>query len=323
MGLPIAAFNGLLKDNEGVQYQCPAIWKQSDRDYMASYLMSAEERRERELGFHLGPKYTLDEIIFNSHNPLILRYKWLIAIGVEVIDIIQASEPIVLTDPFTGAIIDPIVLVVPTSVTDINEILVTYPGSTTPIHPTKVVIAGGNVTIYIPRSRLVDPANDDNREDPLHYDDNSVFLTEVDIYRKWTDPSLGITYYRLKHDFTEHTHAGYSVVLNQKLSIISSYPATWASGVASPLHLGMCDGLPVRMTYLSGRRYSFTTELQTCRLAHTLMPHEPCTCNEGHMYWISDTDDSKTWTPYGRSVGALDAWMQDSRDRVGSGGMIK
>ena len=322
MGLPIAAFNGLLKDNEDVQYSCPNIWKQRERDFLAIYLASAEERRERELGFFLGPKYLTGEFFSNLSNPIILKHKYLIQVGTEVMDLLVDDAVLTLRDISSGLIYDPVTLLVTTTVTDPGEIMITYPDSTTPIHPSKVTIIGGVASIEIPRSRLVDPIFDDNREDPLSYDDDSNFLGNVDVYRHYTDITQGVQYFHTLTDFSEVITYGYAKLLESKLSIVSCTPATWSGLTASSVCMD-CGHHNLRMAYLSGRRYSMTTEIQTCRFAHTLMPHEPCTCDAGHMYWINDMEDTKNWSPYGRAVGALDAWLQDSRDRVGVGGMFR
>ena len=57
MRLPINAFNGLNRPEDIPQYQCSAIWKQSDRLYILEHLTQAEEMREVELGYALAPKY--------------------------------------------------------------------------------------------------------------------------------------------------------------------------------------------------------------------------------------------------------------------------
>jgi hypothetical protein len=62
------------------------------------------------------------------------------------------------------------------------------------------------------------------------------------------------------------------------------------------------------------------TEIQTARLGHTTMPNEPISCPTVKQYWLDDIMDSKTNTPYGRSAGALQAWIADSRQKVGQGG---
>jgi len=80
----------------------------------------------------------------------------------------------------------------------------------------------------------------------------------------------------------------------------------------------------IRISYLSGRQNSMRTQLETAKLAHVLMPNVPCTCPYVEQYWIGDRqkDPSGLVTPYGNESGAVEAWISDSRAKVGMGGMF-
>jgi hypothetical protein len=186
-------------------------------------------------GYYLGPKYITDErheLRGYPHNPHTLIHKHLIAVGAETITDISLGEALTLSAG--GVPIDQIVIVIATTVTDPTEIVVCYHDETTYIHPTSVVIAGGNATISIPRSRLVDPANNDDREDPLDYVDDAVFVDEVDVKRRYTDITKGVYYCWLDSTLVEQHHDGYGVVIYDRIAVMDAWPVTW-SGVTPTL----------------------------------------------------------------------------------------
>jgi len=194
MGLPINAFNGLNLPTEVPRFECSTIWRQSDRDYLATYIAVAEEMREQELGYHLSPKYIVDE----EHDygiPALLDRKHLIECGVKTTSTIEAGVALDLGPAFPSAADppnDPVVVTVTTSVST-SEIVVFYPGEDVEIRPSKVSAFGGVATIEIPRARLVDNDYNDDREDPLDYYNNDYFLTTVDVKRVYTDTGSGIS----------------------------------------------------------------------------------------------------------------------------------
>ena len=329
MRLPIAAFNGLNYPEEVNEYQCSTIWKQSMRNYLAQFIAQAEEIREKELGFYLGPKYIYQEKCNLGYNPVELLKKHFVGLGQETSDIIKAGQALVLRDIGTGAIYDPVTITLATTVTNTDEILVTYPGETEAIHPSKVTISGGNVVIQIPRSRLVKPALNDDRDLHLMYDVDANFLTTVDIYHHYLDITKGVEYYYLDESFTEQTYGGYGTIESARLSLLNLYSVIWSGLTPTkspicPAVLRGCGEWNVRVSYMAGLRYTMQTETETCRLTHTLMPYSPCDCSPVQQYWTNDRAPLQEGftTPYGNTVGALEAWMHDSRSRIGFGGIV-
>lgn len=329
MRLPIAGFNGLNRPDEEPVYQCSQIWKQGERDDLAMHLASAEEMRELELGYHLAPKWLEDEEHEYS-QVVVLDRKHLIEVGSPATSDIELGAALTLgadeTDPN-----DPVVLTVTTTVTDTDEICVFYPGEDVRIRPSSVAISGGVATINIPRSRLVDPDLMDNREDHLSYYENDNFITTVDVKRCYTDDSDVATIRWLGTSAcTEmcslYTQTACAVAAGHRVRRISKIivtPASYSSGTwASVAHTYCHTPVSLLVSYKSGRRNSIKTELLTARLAHTLMPNRPSSCPTVHMYWEKDTKVQDVFTPYGYSVGAFNAWVIDSRDKVAAGGIF-
>lgn len=336
MRLPIAAFNGLNNPNEYAIEQCSAIWKQSQRDDLAAWIAAAEERRETELGYFLSPKYMVDEE-HEYTSPLILEKKKLIAIGTEATTDIEDDVALTHRDLY-DAIIDPVEITVTTTVTVSTEICVYYPGEDVKIKPSSVAISGGVATIKIPRSRLVDPDLLDDKDDHLQYDDDDNFLTTVDVKRCWTSLATAVTFVWTSSQLayygrvcpancTEVTQAGcgtISGVRAYRIAQMNVFPASFSGETPAGAHFtyGFTPQF-VRVSYLSGQRSSPNQELLTARYAHTLMPNAPCSCSYVEQYWQDDRKEAKFVTPYGNVMGAQDAWMADSRAKIGIGGMFK
>jgi len=336
MQLPINAFNGLNNPDEVPVYECSTIWKQSERDNLAMFLARSEEMREQELGYHIAPKYLEGEE--HAYDvPVILSRKHLIAIGTRATTVIQSG--VVLNLGVETAPNDPVVFTVDItgrSVANSSEIYVYYPGETVRIYPSSISIAANTATIRIPRARLVRPSFNDNRDDHLSYYENDYFLATVDVVRCYTDVSDGayivwdsigrvIAGYITYPDASETAqHANVQVLGARayRLAIVHCYPATAALAGA---YFTICaHPSTIRVSYLSGRRSSIGTEMETARLAHVLMPNVPCTCPYVVQYWGEDRmkDPSGLVTPYGNESGAVKAWLSDSRAKVGQGGMF-
>lgn len=327
MRLAPAAFNGLLKADEENCFPCASIWKQYDRDAIAEAIGQAEDMREQELGYHLAPAYLLDEE-WDYGFPTILKKKHLIEIGEPATSNIQLAVPLVLS--ILGVINDPVVITIPTTVTSTAEICVYYPGEDVQIYPSKVTIAGGNVTIEIPRSRLVDPSVDTNCDPAPRYDNDANFLNAVDVKRCYNNPQgaffvwFGDCSIPCLSSFTETTQDAYGRITDKRLSIVEFYPAAYSGGSFTPSQsfLQCCQPCRIRISYKSGRQSSMNTELLTARLAHTLLSElVPYAQNPCSQCYKDDRviDPSKLITPYGTATGAIKAWVADSRNKVGQG----
>jgi hypothetical protein len=284
-------------------------------------LAQAEEMRERELSYHISPKYKMFELPYA--NPIVLDRKYLTKLGKLTVADISLSTVLNLgTEP---AVNDPVIITFSTTLTDAAEIKVYYPGEDYNISPSHISISGGIATIKIPRSRLVKPELLDDRDDHLYYADNDNFLDIVDIKRVYYDTTnRGEFVWILSCDVTtleEQTQSLYTHILNNRLSAVQIYPATYASGSWTKNAFTQCiDPDFVRLYALTGREQSIYTDMLTIRLAHTLMPNSPCSCPTVHQYWEDDITQTEIYTPYGNSRGAVNAWSMDARAKVGQGG---
>jgi hypothetical protein len=328
MRLPIAAFNGLNLPEEVPQYQCSYIWTQSERDYLATHISQAEEKREQELGYYLAPVYV--DAYYEFDRPLVMDNKYLITLGERSVDEIEMGY---VLDHGTSPddINDPLVITVPIGdVASLDEVVVLYPGEQVEIRPSHIQANDTTITIRIPRSRLVLPELNDNREDPLSYYNNDNFLSTVDVVRRWYNQLEGMKliwegWQGCGGGFDESEQIAWWRIRDERVGIVDFGPARQVNGnlrLSRPIYGVMPVWLRIRS--VSGRRASMNTEMETARFAHTLMPNKPESCPTVHMYWDEDIQPhpGDIMTPYGNTIGAVRAWLSDSRAKVGSGGML-
>lgn len=270
---------------------CRTIWTEWQREDLARYLAEAQEEIEQQVGFTLCPTWFSDEH-HPYRRPILTNWGKVIAGGVRGETVIQSGAAVVYaTEPAT---VGPIV----TTVTDANEIRVYYPGSDREIEPKYIDLSGGNVTLYIPRCRLV--ANPDNPEDGWDYSDLSNFLATVDVKRVYNDPSINAVLVWphkcsavcAQSGCSEYTHAGCEYVRLPEIGSMDVTPASYSGGQwVTSNGLGCCRGTPqfVRLNYYAGQQ-QITRQMEDAivRLAHSKMPDEFCGCEVWTRLWRRD-----------------------------------
>lgn len=338
-GLDGCAFNGINRPTEIDGSSCPEIITQSQRDELAKYLLQAEERRERELNFFVAPKWWTEGVAYTGYNPFILSHKHLIEVGAPTATLIEAGVAIDYgVPPFDedNEPTDPVSIAVASSVST-SEIMVVIPDGDVNsqedrINPTRITSAGGVITIQIPRCRLVTDDYMEDWVDPPSYYDVNVFYDSVDVYRYYADESTGVEFVWLRSncsdlDCESACQSACAQIKDRedyRLSIVYAYPATYSSGTwTRGCFSYVFSPSTVQFVYKSGLSGSIDVEINTMRLAHTLMPRPPCSCDLVKQRW---EDDNKRMdniiTPYGDAKGAYAVWIADSHAKVGGGGMF-
>lgn len=333
MGLSVCAFNGVNRPTENQDSFCNEIVTQQQRDDLAIFLLQAEEMREEELGYYLAPKWRVEEQNMACANPFLLDRKYLIEVGWPTWAEIEMDYAL---DHGTGPFDtdnppnDPVTVEL-TSVISTDEIVITYPDEKVEIKPSGITAVGTDVTIEIPRCRLVKKEYCVNRDSAIPYYEAEYFLETVDIWCHYADPEYGAEFKWIQTpcdtDCVPNCQPACTVIAGQmayEISQVYVYPATYSNGVFTRTNCWSYRTMPdsVRVTYRSGRRPSINNELLTIRLAHTLMPYAPCECDIVRKRWNRDREPMDQFSPYGSARGALDAWMADSRAKVGQGGMF-
>jgi len=327
-GFSECAFWGVYNEADPVNEACRPIQTLFQRQSIAKYLGEAQEEIEQVAGYPLSVRWFTDEVPYNCR----VRARWqkVIEMGImATADIALGAVVDHTTDP---AVIGPIA----TTVTDVDEIHVYHPGTDIEIDPSSITIAGGNVTIEIPRCRLViDPDNPDGGWD---YADvgmcgasvpvPGVFECEVDVKRVYNDSSTSATLvYPHKASCSsgscccptcsEYTHEACGYVYNSAGGLIDVLYASLVGSVwTAACSICYCSTPElVRLYYRAGMTpLTAQAEDAIIRLAHAKMPKPPCGCGALMEMWTRDRnvpevlDAARLNCPFGLSDGAWIAW---------------
>ncbi len=309
---------------------CRNIWTLSQRLNVARYLADAQIEMEEEVGFPIGRRWIVEpQRSYACEGPV--QYSWVREGGIQAVSIISAGAAVVLgTDP---AVIGPIAYVG----TDTWEIHVYHPGTSYEIDPSEVTITGGNLTIKIPRARLVKISKCDNPAAGLDYNDLNNYSGSVDVKRVYNDPSTQAVLLDnhvcssicASGGCSNFVGDGCIHVNETETGIVEVYPASYASGswVRSSQ---MCrSGYRwMQLNYLAGKDPTKQMEDAIVRLAHSKMPGEPCGCDPAKALWARDRFVPTVLTaerlncPFGLSDGAWFAFTQANMMKVTRGAGI-
>lgn len=302
--------NSSCADEQG----CRDIWPKEERDKIAFYLAEAQEEIEQELGFFVGYKWVTQE----RHpytRPIQARWGHVIAGGIRgETDIDAASTVDYTSEP---AIIGPIA----TSVTDEDEIKVYHTDTDIEVDPSEIVLSGGNVTIYIPRCRLVDPDYADNPSNGIDYNNLLYFATDVDVKRVYNDTGTQATMVRVScnNNCVEETGDA---------CIHVRYPRIGSVDVQMGSTLCRDSWNFAELNYYSGLEMTKQARDAIIRLAHTKMPEPPCNCSPISYYWERDRKMPDVLTrerlnnPFGLMDGAWIAWRFTQAMKLHRGGTL-
>lgn len=325
---PECAFFGVHCDADA-DYECRDIWMKHYRDEIQRYLAEAQQEIEAEVGYFLMPRWVVGvpasstpEYLVDAQQygfPTVARWGYIIEAGIQAIANIRLAAAVDHTaDP---AIVGPLV----TTVTDISEVKVYHPGTTVEIHPSAMTIAAGQLTITIPRCRMVLASLADNPPGGLDYTVIANFEATVDVVREYCDPSTNATLV-WPHNCSsslcsctcsEYTQDGCIYIRDARIGILDVLPAVYSGGTWSTQITACCTGKPqiVRLNYRAGAE-TLTRQQEDAivRLAHAKMPTEPCGCEIAQRLWARDREIPKALTrerancPFGMSDGAWAAW---------------
>lgn len=345
---PECGFFGVKNDADRAMGECLDIWSLLQRNTVAKYLAEAQFEIEQEVGYFLSPRYVVgtladqplhnDRYVDSQPYHRVGRYltKWpkVIAAGVRAESDIELDALVDhTTDP---AIVGPLA----TTVTEASEVHVYHPDSEVEIDYSAITLAGGFVTLEIPRCRLVSEASADNPPEGLEHTDvgncglsfappvTGSFECVVDVKRIYTDPSTNAELVWThpcsplcaSNGCTDRTQAACEYIRSNERGSLDVRPArfvddAWIGGSLS-CPVGCGNGIDlVRFNYLCGTQ-SLTPQAEDAilRLAHAKMPDEPCGCDVTQFLWKRDRhipevlDRERLNCPFGLSDGAWIAW---------------
>lgn len=319
-GYSECAIFGVNSPNE-VYGECEnPIWTRYERDTVLYYLAEAQEEIESVTRYPLCPTYiTAEEHYFKF--PFQAKRKKLLAMGARAVEDVALAQAVSYADE--PAVVGPI-----TTTVDVAEIKVFYPNSEREIEILATEVAGNQLTIYIPRCRLVAPDNFANGREGLDYTVVANFVTTVDVKRVYTDESQQGTLVWLHQSSgacgtcgcltcATHTEEACLLIHNAETGAIGALQATYANAQWTASCSRCFHRYPdkVRANYLAGLNpISLQAENAVLRLAHAKMPSEVCGCGVLKSLWTRDTRIPDVLTserencPFGMSDGAWTAW---------------
>ena len=300
------AFWGFYYDGQ-TRFDCRTQWTQAQRLMVATAIAEAEELLEGVLKYPLAPRWIVDEAQPYC-NTLFTKWGRVIAGGVKAVADIQAGAMIdYTTEPAT---VGPLA----TTATDAKEIRVYYPGSDIEITPALVTIAGGFVTIKIPRARM--PVDYFNPTTGWDYTNLANFVATVDVKRIYNDGSTQAQLVAQRAGCADLTQAACIYIRDSGIGEIRIAPGAYTGGAWQTVAPWCSDGWhSARLNYMAGLgALDPLWQGAILRLAHSLMPEEPCGCDVTQRLWKRDREIPTVITrerlnnPFGLSNGAWYAW---------------
>lgn len=321
---------GIAYDDQSL-LACNTFWSEGERKATARALAQAQQMLEDFIRWPLCPTWItgqltddvdgrfVDEQPF-CHNPIVTRWAYVIAGGIKATTTLAAGQGVSYAD-------DDIAVVGPFAATiaNVNEVHVYYPDSDREITPSKITYSGGNLTIEIPRCRLLNPSlfGQTGGNTGPDKSDTTNFIATVDVKRIYNDPSTNaelVESHRCGasclNGCTIATDDACMTVRDGVTGIVQIQPATYSDGwTRTSRHCRSCYDY-IRLNYLAGKRtLTPNTEDVIVRLAHSLMPSEPCGCPTLKILWERDRMVPETLTkerlnnPFGLSEGSWFAYQ--------------
>lgn len=333
---------GITYEGQPSQAGCDDIWTEQKRRTVQEALYQAQVMIEELVGFFLKPTYVwglLDDAVYQeqrfidqqqlSHSyGFHTRYKHLLEFGKGTLATLQSGASVShITDP---SVIGPLSV----TIGSIDEVKVYHPGSNREIKPSSMTYSGGNLIIFIPRCRLVKESLL-SQADALQYVDTTNFVTTVDVKRLYTDTtdngnlvkphtcSSGSLCFCRCNEFTQ---AACGYLKDRVTGNIDFVPALYSDGSWTSPSSRYCAYPFARLYYKSGlRSVTSLIEHAVVRLAHTIMPYQPCSCSVLEDYWRDDRKipnrltRAREFCPLGQMDGAWWTFRQMQRIKITRG----
>ena len=334
------------------------------REEIAQTIADAETRLCEHLGFKLKPTWCIDryKTLPSMYDPLLAQGGYtpsgkLISVklnngyvyggGVEAKSLIESGASVTYTDSDSDGYFETATILVNTSVTSEDEIAIYYPGEggndAWEIRPIQVSITGGVATITCRRELLVRPELQEAFQ-PTAVDgtDNSLFLSTVDVYRKYTDQSRQVTFYwETTVNGSSSSQEGALNIRDYRLGLCTLAPAIYSNGTFTSTTFSQCR-YPDKATiyyyggwYYKGTKMDPMWERVVAYYACSLLDAPICNCTPLEVflkYWqedislsISSSSGSQSYTrnsrqfdcPLGTTRGAYYAWHAVTNNKIG------
>ena len=319
IGYDEAAFFGIVRENPPAVHSNKPLWIKSERDKVEHFLAESQAEIEQVCGYPLKATWIADEE-HDYSNYLSTNWTKVIAGGVQGSTSISAGQAVShVTDPAT---VGPVA----TTVTDSEEIYVYHPETCVRIYPSNIDITAGQLTIEIPRSRLLTEAGYAVTNGVDYTDTGALagmFEQTVDVVRLYNDDSTQGTLV-WSHGIagcpscSGATGTACLTVLNSNIGELDVLSAEYSGGSWTTQNITCYCHLPdiIRVNYRAGLE-PLTTQARDAiiRLAHSKMPASPCNCDPANYMWARDQVTPRSLTadrincPFGLNEGAWIAYQ--------------
>lgn len=372
-------FNGISSDKFPFLPACSDDWYQFNwqstgklsREALAQALNQAEATTERFLGYSPLPRWYEDTVnilpyyrverrnIANSRSmskSVPAKHGYVIEAGRETRTYID-TPAVVYSDTDADGIKDLGTITFATTVTDEEELRVYYPGEngadSWEIRPlTSVSIAAGVATVTFRKWLTALPELQEKQptiDDPyigIDAADDTNFLTTVDVYRVYNDPSTQAVFWYepdnlCSSDYEYGGSYGALLIRDERLGIMAYHAATWDS-VNEKFTAANFTNYPDRITmyYRAGKKddsLTFPTremnreyERLITFYALSLLDTNVCGCDNTRNIWQYQTQDlskvdssgshvvpwPKLGNPLGTTFAAFRLWEQIQPDKI-------
>jgi hypothetical protein len=330
IGVSEYAFFGI-RNYELPEGVCDQLWTPENRREIMRALSQAQTKIESVLSYFLVPTWVAGEQKKYQHAGVMTNWTKIIEFGIEKKE--EVGTGVSAATPEEDESGDPVKFgPITTTVTDISQVRVYHPGTNYRIYPSCIEIDETGMIITVPKCRLVIPEYQEGES--VDYEDSNAFADTIDVYRVYNDPSNhGYLTWNHTHGqgFEENTKTIYAHISNGLVGSVSVYPATYSGGqfIIDRTLLGTEVIEKVHLNYRSGLN-AITPILEDAviRLAHSMLPEEPCGCDVVRRVWVRDRNTPEILTrerincPFGYSDGAYHAWAVARSNRVIRGGVL-
>lgn len=296
---------------------CRKIWTKLERDMVSRYLRDAQTMIEGILGYPLKQQWFVNEQHRNA-SQIFTKWSYVQALGNRATTVIEASVALDFTaDPatFTSSAVH--------SATS-DEVHLYIAGTSIELFPSALTVGSGSgVSGTIPWARLVKEEYQNNPQEGLFYDYviGGQYVEEIDIVRVYTDTTNpGLFVWPLGE---------YCPKCGEDTRNACGYLHSSISGAITmlPTDTTVCSycgntAAYLRLNYCAGKSIDIAGEEAIVRLAHALMPIEPCPgCDPLRMLWQQDRSIPNAITAdrancaFGVYDGAWRAWQYAHRNK--------
>lgn len=335
-------------------------WQDSDRvgrEEIAFALREAENTIGAWLGFDVAPRWNAEEHL-HMPQPFGGRSSWqsygyrpsvqtskgyVITGGQEARSLIQAGVAVVYSDADGDGYKETATITVATTVTEEDEIAIYYPGKSGAnvweIRPlVSVTIAAGVATIVARREQMpLESLQEAFTAESIDGDDDANFLTTVDVYRHYNDPSVQAKF--LWENITCEDGTGFPLQLgffnirDHRNGVIIPRAGDWVAADIDFTLKTWAECHPpdhIHVWYKAGWEGSPELERIVCLYALALIDRPICGCdslNHVGLYWREDLSELVGGgsrfqigkrvqdNPLGTTRAAVEAWKLIERYR--------